>query len=51
MIHWLAHLLGLNTGTVETFWLNGEIWVGFRCSRCGEINHASKAKGPPNDPR
>jgi len=44
MWHRLQHLLGWNFGTVETFWIDGELWVGFRCSGCGRIDGAEKSR-------
>lgn len=42
--HWIEHSLGLNAGYVESFWLNDELWVGFRCAKCGEINGAHRTR-------
>lgn len=37
--HRLAHKLGYNYGTFETWWDCGFLWVGFRCSGCGLLFH------------
>ncbi len=36
MFHWLAHFLGWNYGTIETWWEGEELMVGFRCN-CGKL--------------
>ena len=28
---------------VESFWIGEDLWVGFKCSGCGEINGAQKS--------
>lgn len=39
--HRLAHILGTNTGKVETWWepdpCTGKLMVGFRCDGCKEL--------------
>lgn len=35
-IHRLRHLVGWNTGSVETWWHGETLMVGFRCE-CGEL--------------
>jgi hypothetical protein len=44
--HRLAHLLGWNEGTVETWWDGDVLMVGFRCG-CGEMMHPGPAHLPP----
>ena len=49
MIHWLAHLFGLNTGTVYTWWDgyytdDKKLMVGFKCSKCGDISGVHEYK-------
>lgn len=37
--HWFAaNIIGIS-GSID-----GKLWVGFRCSVCGEINHANTTK-------
>lgn len=36
ILHRIAEMSGWNTGTVETWWENGVLMVGFRCS-CGKL--------------
>ena len=43
-MHWLAHLFGFNHGNVESFWVGDDLWIGFRCSGCNEINGAQIAR-------
>lgn len=38
LLHRLAHLLGLTTGTVETWWDGNKLMVGFKCSGCGLVS-------------
>jgi hypothetical protein len=40
--HWLAHLLGWNTGEVYVWWDRGNIMVGFRCDGCDTISGVHK---------
>lgn len=40
ILHKLAHLFGVYHGTVESFWINDVLWVGFKCSTCNEISSA-----------
>lgn len=40
LLHRFAHLAGWNFGEVVTEWHEGQIWVGFRCSTCGEVSGA-----------
>lgn len=43
MIHYLAHLLGLNYGQViSKIDDKGNIWVGFQCDKCGIISGKHK---------
>lgn len=42
MLHKISHWLGWNYGTVESFYIGDDLWVGFKCSGCGEINNAQK---------
>ena len=38
VIHWLAHCFGLTTGTVVSKYdVDGNLWMGFKCSKCGAI--------------
>lgn len=39
MIHRLAHLFGLNRGTVETFYWGAFMVSCFECRACGELEH------------
>lgn len=39
-LHRLAHLVGWNHGTVETWWEGRRLMVGFRCV-CGELSSVS----------
>jgi hypothetical protein len=43
MLHWLAHKFGSYKGTVESFYIGDVLYVGFKCSKCGEINLAHKS--------
>lgn len=36
--HRLAHLIGMNHGEVESVFIKGDVWVGFRCHFCNEID-------------
>jgi len=40
--HRIAHWFGWYHGYVESFWLHGTLWCGYRCSTCNEINMAQK---------
>lgn len=40
--HWLAHLFGLNRGRVNTWYDGNQLWVGFRCTGCGELSSRVK---------
>ena len=40
--HLVKHIFGWNTGSVVTFWLDDELYVGFKCDECGEIDKAHK---------
>lgn len=38
MIHWLAHLFGMNTGNVVSWWQDdGCCYIGFQCAKCGKV--------------
>lgn len=40
MIHWIAHLLGWNSGRViSKIDDDGNIWIAFQCAGCGVIKH------------
>jgi hypothetical protein len=40
----MAHRLGWNRGyVVAATDEHGRVWVGFRCSTCGQLNHAAPA--------
>jgi hypothetical protein len=41
IIHKIAHLLGLNEGQPESFYIGNALYTGFRCYGCGKINDAS----------
>jgi hypothetical protein len=43
--HRLAHLIGWNTGRVETWYDNGVLMVGFRCTTCGRLSGVERARG------
>ena len=47
MLHALAHWLGWNTGRVYTWWDSdtGNLMVGFRCGKCGDIQGVHEARG------
>ncbi len=34
MTHWIAHLLGMNKGTVESITCDGKVYIGFKCRDC-----------------
>jgi hypothetical protein len=37
--HWLAHRLGWNEGTIETWWERPDrLMVGFRCDGCRQLS-------------
>ena len=36
-LHWLAHLTGSNEGRIATWLENGQVMVGFQCTKCGII--------------
>jgi len=38
MIHRLMHFIGWNTGTIETWWENRRLYVGFKCATCGKVS-------------
>lgn len=40
ILHKISHWLGWNHGTVESWHMGSELWTGFKCSTCHEINHA-----------
>lgn len=40
-IHRIAHALGWYHGKVESFYIGDALYTGFKCGKCGEINHAS----------
>lgn len=37
LLHWLAHKVGWQYGTVVTRWENDKLIVGFRCDTCGKV--------------
>lgn len=41
-LHRIRHIFGWNAGRVESFWLDDDLWIGFRCNVCDEINGAHK---------
>lgn len=41
LLHKVSHFFGWNGGTIESFTIEHEVWVGFKCSTCHEINHAT----------
>jgi hypothetical protein len=44
MIHWLIHKLGLQRGTIETWWDDeGHLMIGYQCSTCGKIDGAHRS--------
>jgi hypothetical protein len=44
---WLRHRLGMNRGRVTTELRGDDIWVGFKCSECGEVHGWHKAMPLP----
>jgi len=45
MFHRLMHLLKLNCGrVVSKLDKNGNVWIGFQCGHCGEIQDRHKAE-------
>ena len=45
MIHWLAHLLHWQNGTVESWWSeDGHLMLGFKCSTCGTLTGIVKTE-------
>ncbi len=44
MFHRIKHLLGLNSGKVYSFKDTSSVnWVGFKCCKCGKIDHLQKS--------
>jgi len=43
MIHWLAHLFCINTGTVYSWYDGDDLMIGFKCSKCGDISGVHKS--------
>lgn len=43
MIHWLAHKFQWNLGVVESFYLAGVLFVGFRCGGCNKLQDIYEA--------
>lgn len=39
MMHWLAHKLGIQLGTVETFQVGGHWYIGHECATCRKVSH------------
>lgn len=46
MLHWLAHLLGLNRCEVHDWMEDQAHCIGARCVTCGKINPATIARWP-----
>jgi hypothetical protein len=44
MIHKLMHWLQWNTGTVVSEIIDGKVYIGFKCSGCGEISGLQSAE-------
>lgn len=44
LIHFFEHLFSCNSGQFVTFWIEKDLWVGFRCDDCDKINNASKTR-------
>lgn len=42
--HRLAHLMGWNTGKIESWFKDGAIMVGFRCATCGKLEGVHMAR-------
>lgn len=43
LLHRISHLFGWNRGEIITQWWRGEIWVGYRCNICGQVDGAHPA--------
>jgi len=44
MLHWLAHKLGWQRGTIEVWWdEDGYMMVGYICLTCGRIDGAHRS--------
>lgn len=43
--HRLAHLTGMYTGDVVSWTMDRQVWIGFQCGTCGNIEgvHAPRA--------
>jgi hypothetical protein len=48
MWHFIAHLLGWNTGEVVTFYVGRKLMVGFRCDGCGKLYGVQELIFPPS---
>lgn len=50
-MHFIAHLFGWNCGqVVSKLDTDGNVWIGFQCSGCGQISGrhiAARARGYP----
>lgn len=44
LLHWIAHWLGWNHGTIDSWWEGGKLVVGFRCS-CGKTSKVTVIRG------
>lgn len=45
IIHRMAHKLGWYYGVVVSFHVKDDLYIGFKCSTCGEINLANESLG------
>lgn len=43
LLHWVAHKFGWNFGRVYTELRGNDVWIGFKCDGCGEIQGFHKA--------
>lgn len=41
LFHWFQHIIGSNTGDIVSWSDDKFVYVGFKCSGCGEIDQSS----------
>jgi len=52
IIHAIAHSFGWNTGrVVSAYDRNHNLWMGFRCARCGRVSHKALNSFCHSEPR
>ena len=39
LLHRAAHFVGLYTGEVVSWTCDGQVWIGFQCGTCGNIQY------------